>query len=165
MNDAFFQPLAGRVACPARNSPTRRGSSWASSACSPLPPAATLSSRNTAPAAHEPRHDGVKLAVGHCYRLDRRGHQLRHRTVGEGRHEHDVTMLKRLRPAGLRQDVPKGRRVLLVYDRAALDFAFRRRCRHQGAVYFLSRVKTGMVFDWLDDRPLDTRDPRNRGVT
>ena len=116
-------------------------------------------------AAHDPRHEGVKMAVGHCYSLDLRSHQLRHLTVGEGLHEHDVTMLKRLKPAGLRQGVPKGRRVLLVYDRAAIDFAFWKRCRHECAVYFLSRVKAGMVYDWLDNRPVDAQDPRNRGVT
>lgn len=116
-------------------------------------------------AAHDPRHEGVKMAVGHCYSLDLRGHQLRHLTVGEGLHEHDVTMLKRLKPSGLRQEVPKGRRVLLVYDRAAIDFDFWKRCRHESALYFLSRVKAGMAYDFLDRRPVDAQDPRNHGVT
>ena len=65
-------------------------------------------------ATHDPRPNGVKMAVGHGYSLNLRGHQLRHLTVGEGLHEHDLTMLKRSQPAGLRQGVPKGRRVLLV---------------------------------------------------
>lgn len=116
-------------------------------------------------AAHDPRHEGVKMAVGHCFSLDLRGHQLRQLTVGEGLHEHDVTMLQRLQPSGLRQGVPKGRRVLLVYDRAAIDFAFWKRCRQENATYFLSRVKAGMVYDWVDNRPVDAQDPRNRGVT
>ena len=38
-------------------------------------------------AAHDARHDGVKMAVGHFYSLDLRGHQLRHLAVGEGLHE------------------------------------------------------------------------------
>jgi hypothetical protein len=115
-------------------------------------------------ASHDPRHDGVKMAVGHFYSLDLRGHQLRHLAVGEGLHEHDMSVLKRLKPAGLRQGVPQGQRVLIVYDKAGIDFAFWKRCRHECAVYFISRVKEGMVYDWIENRPLDPRDPRNRGV-
>lgn len=116
-------------------------------------------------ATHDPRHEGVKMAVGHFYSLDLRGHQLRHLAVGEGLHEHDMSVLKRLKPSGLRQAVPKGRRVLIVYDKAGIDFDFWKRCRQECAVYFLSRVKEGMVYDWLDDRPFDPQDPRHRGVT
>ena len=116
-------------------------------------------------ATHDPRPNGVKMAVGHGYSLNLRGHQLRHLTVGEGLHEHDLTMLKRSQPAGLRQGVPKGRRVLLVYERAAMDFAFWKRCRQANATYFLSRVKAGMGYDWVDNRPVDAQAPRNRGVT
>jgi hypothetical protein len=116
-------------------------------------------------ATHDPRHDGVKLAVGHFYSLDLRGHQLRHLAVGEGLHEHDMSVLKRLKPAGLRQAVPKGRRVLIVYDKAGIDFDFWKRCRQECAVYFISRVKEGMVSDWIESRVLDRCDPRNRGVS
>lgn len=89
-------------------------------------------------AAHDPRHDGVKMAVGHFYSLDLRGHQLRHLAVGEGLHEHDMSVLKRLKPAGLRQAVPKGRRVLIIYDKAGIDFGFWKRCRQECAVCFSS---------------------------
>ena len=116
-------------------------------------------------ATHDPRHDGVKLAVGHFYSLDLRGHQLRHLTVGEGLHEHDMSVLKRLKPAGLRHDVPKGTRVLLIYDKAGIDFAYWKRCQRECAVYFISRVKADMVYDWLADHPVDPHDPRQRGVT
>lgn len=116
-------------------------------------------------ATHDPRHDGVKMAVGHFYSLDLRGHQLRHLAVGEGLHEHDMSVLKRLKPAGLRQAVPKGKRVLIVYDKAGIDFDFWKRCRQECAVYFISRVKEGMVSDWIESRVLDRRDARNRGVS
>ena len=116
-------------------------------------------------ATHDPRHDGTKMAVGHFYSLDLRGHQLRHLTVGEGLHEHDMSVLKRIKPFGLRHDVPKGQRVLIVYDKAGIDFAYWKRCQRECAVYFISRVKEGMVYDWLADRPVDPHDPRQRGVT
>ena len=116
-------------------------------------------------ATHDARHDGTKMAVGHFYSLDLRGHQLRHLTVGEGLHEHDMSVLKRIKPSGLRHDVPKGMRVLIIYDKAGIDFACWKRCQRECAVYFISRVKEGMVCDWLDDRPVDPQDPRQRGVT
>ena len=116
-------------------------------------------------ATHDARHDGTKMAVGHFYSLNLRGHQLRHLTVGEGLHEHDMSVLKRLKPSGLRHDVSKGKRVLIIYDKAGIDFAYWKRCQRECAVYFISRVKEGMVYDWLDDRPVDPQDPRQRGVT
>ncbi len=47
----------------------------------------------------------------------------------------------------------------------ARDRGYWKRCQRECAVYFISRVKEGMVYDWLDDRPLDPHDPRQRGVT
>jgi hypothetical protein len=116
-------------------------------------------------AVHDPRHDGAKMAVGHFYSLDLRRHTLRHLAAGQGLHEHDMTALKRVNPRGLRHGVPKGKRVVLVYDKAGLDFTCWKRCRQERAVYFLSRVKAGLVLDWLADHPWDQTDPRNRGVT
>lgn len=116
-------------------------------------------------AAHDPRHEGTKMAVGHFYSLNLRTHTLRHLAAGEGLHEHDMSALKRIKPKGLRQAVPKGKRVLIVYDKAGIDFDYWKRCRQERAVYFLSRVKENMVFDWLESVPIDHSDPRNHGVT
>ncbi|MDA7657731.1 hypothetical protein N9B57_03710 [Verrucomicrobia bacterium] len=65
---------------------------------------------------------------------------------------------------GLRQGVVQGKRVLTVYDRACVDFDYCRRCQKACAVYFLSRVKDGMVFEWLYEMDFDLKDPRNAGV-
>ena len=115
-------------------------------------------------AAHDPRHHGVKMAVGHFYSLNLRTHTLRPLAVGQGAHEHDLSALKRLTPRGLRQEVPKGLRTLLVYDRASLDFNFWQRCRRECAVYFLSRTKSNTVLAWEASRTWDAADPRNHGV-
>jgi hypothetical protein len=115
-------------------------------------------------ASHDPRHKGVKMAVGHFYSLNLRTHTLRQLAAGEGAHEHDLSVLKRLTPRGLRQEVPKGRRTLLVYDRAGLDFDYWKRCRHECAIYFLSRTKSNTVLSWEGRRTWDPSDPRNRGV-
>jgi Transposase DDE domain len=115
-------------------------------------------------AAHDPRHEGIKVAVGHYYRLNLRTHTLRLLATGEGLHEHDLSALKRVKPKGLRQDVPKGRRVLMVYDKAAIDFGFWKRCRQECAVYFLSRAKDNQVLEWVANRDWDRTDARNQGV-
>jgi hypothetical protein len=115
-------------------------------------------------ATHDPRHNAAKMAVGHFYSLDLRSHGLRHLVAGSGLHEHDMSALKRVKPKGLRQGVPKGRRVLIVYDKAGIDFAYWKRCRQECAVYFLSRVRESMVYDWLADREWDRGDARNAGV-
>ena len=115
-------------------------------------------------AAHDPRHEEAKMAVGHFCSLDLRRHTLRHLVAGEGLHEHDMSALKRVKPKGLRQGVPMGRRALVVYDKAGIDFAYWKRCRQECAVYFLSRVKEGMVYDWLAELSWDRADARNAGV-
>lgn len=115
-------------------------------------------------AVHDPRHEGAKLAVGHFYALNLRTHALRHLAAGQGLHEHDMSALKRIKPKGLRQGVPQGTRVLIVYDKAGIDFDYWDRSRRECAVYFLSRVKENMVFERLQDQAWDPSDPRNHGV-
>ena len=115
-------------------------------------------------AVHDPKHEDRKMAVGHFYSLDLRRHTLRHLAVGEGLHEHDMSALKRIKPPGLRQEAPKGTRVLIVYDKAGIDFDYWDRCRRECAVYFLSRVKENMTFEWVADNDWDKTDARNRGI-
>lgn len=115
-------------------------------------------------AVHDARHKGTKMAVGHFYSLNLRTHTLRHLAAGQGWHEHDRSALQRVTPKGLRQQVPQGQRVLAIYDKAGIDFKYWKRCRQECAVYFLSRVKEGMVFDWLESVEWDRSDARNHGV-
>ncbi len=115
-------------------------------------------------AAHDARHKETKMAVGHFYSLNLRTQSLRHLAAGQGLHEHDMSALERIKPKGLRQGVPKGRRVLIVYDKAAIDFAYWKRCRQECAVYFLSRVKENLALERERSRDWDAGDPRNRGV-
>ena len=116
-------------------------------------------------ATHDARHEGRKMAVGHFYSLNLRTHTLRHLAAGEGLHEHDMSALKRVTPRRLRQAVPQGRRVLLIHDKAGIDFNYWKRCRQERAVYFLSRVKENLIYDWISSRLWNRGDQRNRGVT
>jgi hypothetical protein len=115
-------------------------------------------------AAHDPRHNDTKMAVGHFYSLNLRHHTLRHLAAGAGLHEHDMSALKRIKPKGLRQSVPKGKRVLIIYDKAGVGLDYWKRCRHECAVYFLSRVKENMKLKWEADTSWDAKAPRNRGI-
>jgi hypothetical protein len=96
--------------------------------------------------------------------LDLPFRSLRHSAAAQGLHEHDMSALKRLKPKGLWQGVAKGRRVLIIYDKAGVDVGSWKRCRQECAVYFLSRPKENMPFGWEADRPWDRADARNRGV-
>ena len=116
-------------------------------------------------AVHDLRHDGTKMAVGHFYSLNLRTHSLRHLTAGEGLHEHDMSALKRIKPKGLRAGVPKGTRTIIIYDKAAIDFQFWHRCRQECAVYFISRVKKGMVFELVRELEWDRTDLCQNGIT
>lgn len=115
-------------------------------------------------AAHDPAPDLQKAAAGHFYALDLGTHLLRHMAVAAEPHEHDRSVLKRLQPVGLRHGVPKRVRVLNIYDRAGIDFAYWARARQQCAVYILSRVREGMVFDDLREREWQREESRNAGV-
>lgn len=115
-------------------------------------------------AVHDPKHQDRKMAVGHCYALNLRTHTLRHLAAGQGLHERDMSALQRLQPKGLRQEVAPGTRVLIVDDKAGIDFDYWDRCRRERAVYFLSRVKENMMFEWVQDNDWDQSDARNRGV-
>lgn len=115
-------------------------------------------------AVHDLRHDGTKMAVGHFYSLNLRTHSLRHLTAGEGLHEHDLSALKRIKPKGLRAGVPKGTRTIIIYDKAAIDYRFWNRCRHECAIYFISHVKKGMVFELVRELAWDRTDPCQNGI-
>lgn len=115
-------------------------------------------------ATHDPKSSEKKISTGHFFSLNLRCHTLRNLAVNEYHKEHDMHVLKRLKPAGIRQGVERGRRVLAVYDRAGIDFKFWKRRRKECAVYFLSRVKEGMVFEQLLELPWDKKDSRNAGV-
>lgn len=115
-------------------------------------------------ATHDARYDGKKAAVGHCYSLNLHDHGARHLITAEGEHENDLSMLKRIKPLGLRQGVLRGRRVLVVYDRAGIDYGFWKRCARECAVFFLSRMKVNLIFEWAEDNEWDREDRRNRGV-
>ena len=121
-----------------------------------------------AAAVHDPRdQDGTKYATGHLYMLDLRSHAAHHLDVGDKqdrKKEHDMRTLKRQTPAALRCGTPLGRKVILVRDRAAIDFHQWRLWKENSGIYFISRPKENMNLAKQGDCEYEPVDPVNTGI-
>ena len=122
-----------------------------------------------AAAVHDPRDpDGTKYPTGHLYALNLRTQAMRHLDVGDQtdrKKEHDMRTLKRQTPETLRGEAPVGTKVIMVWDRAGIDFAQWWKWKHNNAIYFISRPKDNMVFTNGPPLPYDATDPVNTGIT
>ena len=116
------------------------------------------------------RSDGTisKLPVGHFFMMDMRSHALEHldqaETGGGRKAEHDMRAVKRVGAKALRNGAKKGRKVIIVWDRAIVDTAFWDRAKRSYGVYFLTLEKDGMKLEDARPKELDWDDPRNAGV-
>ena len=115
-------------------------------------------------AVHDAKNGDRKEAAGHVYSVDLKTHTVRHLESSEGFHDHDMKMLKRAGLKTLRHGIKKGKRVILIYDRGGIDYKFWARCRRSSAIYFISRPKSNMVYDVIDDREFDKQDSINNGI-
>jgi hypothetical protein len=109
-----------------------------------------------------------KLPTGHFFMLNLRTHHLSHLGTAdvheERKSEHDIHLIKRTAINLLRGGAPKGTRVLLGWDRAAIDFAFWQRAKATSGLYFVSREKSNMKLTVSAEKQFDPTDERNRGV-
>lgn len=109
-----------------------------------------------------------KLQTGHFFMLGMRDHHLRHHALAEprpgGGNEHDMHALKRVGAKALRFGAKAGRKVMIVWDRACIDFGFWEESKRLG-VYFVSREKANMDIQVIGLSDWDRSDPRNAGVT
>lgn len=121
-----------------------------------------------AAAAHDPRDEkGRKHPVGHLFLLNLRSHSISHLTVGDQEarfQEHDMRGLKRMDLIALRMGAPKGRKVIIVWDRAGIDFRKWHWWKDTGGLYFISREKENMVLEVCAENPWDRADALNAGV-
>ena len=99
-----------------------------------------------AAAAHDPRdHKGTKHATGHVYLQNLRTQAMRHLDLCDPIHkreEHDISIIKRATLEALRGGTPKGTPVILVWDRAIIDYRFLQKVKDQGGLYFITRPKS-----------------------
>lgn len=118
-------------------------------------------------ATHDPMRGETRWPTGHFFALNLKSQSLFPLVLADlaGRKkEHDVRALKRQSVAMLRQGAGKGRKVLWVWDKAGVDFAFWQERKASG-IYFLSLRKEGLCLKVEQERVIDVTQPINQGVT
>ena len=120
--------------------------------------------------AHEEPNQGKKRPTGHFFAADLRTHSMHHLdvarpdTMRKKKGEHDMHVLKRLDPEKLRMQEPKGRKVIIAYDPAGIDFIQWRKWKKSKGIYIISQKKKNMALAIIGEPEFDTADARNNGV-
>jgi len=116
--------------------------------------------------AHEDTIDGKRYAVGHFFVTNLRTQSMRHLDVArpKRKREHDITALKRLSPKLLRMGESRGRKVLIAYDPAVIDFIQWYNWKQAKGIYIVTREKENMALQCCGKLDVDRNDPRNNGV-
>jgi hypothetical protein len=117
-----------------------------------------------AAAARDAAIDDRKWAVGHLYGLNLRTRAMHHLDLTAGKHEHDMSVIKRLGAERFRMGARKGRKVIWVWDRAGLNSELWLHWKKTSGIYFISRSKDGMVLDAITCRLVDRDNKINRGI-
>lgn len=118
-------------------------------------------------ACHDEPVNGSKLCVTHLYTRSLRQAVMNHLSfcaVKEKGNHHDMAVLKSLAPAVLRQGARKRRKVLYVYDRAAIDFDQWNKWKQGHGIYFISRTKETMVLSHQKCRAVDRSNGINTNI-
>ena len=115
-------------------------------------------------------NDGSKVykryPVGHLYTMDLRSHAMRHLITSDQdkkRKEHDMAGLKRAGARALKEGIKTGRKLLMVWDSAAIDFSYWHKLKQGSGIYFLCREKNVKRVA-CGDRIWDRDDVINTGV-
>ena len=111
---------------------------------------------------------GKSNATGHFFRLDMRSHHLGHLDLGVPdygkKRTHDITVIKRATTAALRNNAPKGRKILYAWDKACIDYGMWSHLKHTSGIYFITREKSNSAATVSSRNFIDTSDPRNDGI-
>ena len=129
--------------------------------------APTPSKKNQSMDRERVQPEGTKYAVGHFFLIDLRTHYMRHLAVAdqdERKKEHDMRALKALTATELRMGAMKGKKVIIAWDRAGIDFRQWETWKYSG-IYFISLQKANMTLDReAAPKSWDKSDKRNAGV-
>ncbi len=108
------------------------------------------------------------VATGHFFRADLRTHHMSCLdlvALEDGEKKlHDMKIIKRSTAASLRYGAPKGRKVMLVWDKACIDYHYWFKLKHTHGIYFLTMEKSNSAAEICSADLLDRADPRNHGV-
>ena len=117
-------------------------------------------------ASHEKHANGKSYPVGHIYATNLRTRTVQHLDVlrPKNKTEHEVHALKRLGSKILRMGEPTGRKVIMVYDRAVINFQEWYNWKTSRGLYVLTREKSNMKLTVCGDLDFDKNDPVNANV-
>lgn len=108
------------------------------------------------------------IATGHFFRMNLRDHHLGSlgmATPEDGKKKaRDITIIKRRTADELRYGAAKGRKVMLVRDKARIDYHLWHTLKHNHGIYFLTLEKSNSTATACSQDMLDRADPRNAGV-
>jgi hypothetical protein len=117
-------------------------------------------------ATQEKKHkNGKHYPVGHIYAISLRNQTMRLLDVlrPTNKKENEAKALQRLGNQ-LRMGEPKGRRVIISYDRASIDFPEWHKRKQSKGVYFVTRSKSSLKLTICGLREFDKYNPVNAGV-
>ena len=83
---------------------------------------------------------------------------------GTRKSEHDMRVIKRTEVDTLRGGQPKGRKVIMAWDPAGIDFAHWQKLKNSYGLYFISREKQNMSFTVVSEREFDVDAAENTGI-
>lgn len=111
----------------------------------------------------------TKIPTAHFFRLDLRTQHMGYidlaQTHSSKKREHDMTMIKRCEVNTLRNNAPKGEKVLYLWDKACIDYAHWERLKRTAGVYFCTLEKATSVVEVIRDHLfLDATNPQNEGI-
>jgi len=117
-------------------------------------------------ATHDPKTGDTHWPTGHFFAMDLKTQTLRSLCVADrqGRKkEQDMRALKRFDREQLRQGAAVKRKVLWVWDKAAVDLNFWKKSKQSG-VYFLCMKKENQCLERVKEREIDFEQKINEGV-
>ena len=107
-------------------------------------------------------------ATGHFFRVNMRTHHLSCLAMAEPKdgkkREHDMAAIKRSTAEALRYGAAVGRKVMLVWDKAGIDYRHWHKLKHTYGIYFTSCEKSNSAAEICSVNLLDRAEPRNEGV-
>ena len=75
-----------------------------------------------------------------------------------------MTVIKRSSADQLRNGAPIGRKVMLIWDKACIDYLHWHKLKHTYAIYVVTVEKSNSAAEICSVNPIERTDPRNEGV-
>ncbi len=119
-------------------------------------------------ACFDEKKNGRKRATGHFFRVDLRNHHLDYINLEKPdwgkKKKHDAKIIQEADPEALRNQAPKGRKVIYAWDKACVDYQQWAKLKHNNGIYFITQEKSNSAAEKMSNDLHDKSDIRNIGV-